>query len=102
MWLLAAAVSLSANAMPVVELSVRHLDGTAISALANAVEVAVVNRGPGDAFFYTYTSAFALPEGRTTGSWFTLSDAFGNEVPYRGRWVLTDTAPLPEHGTKAS
>jgi len=70
-----------------VELRVRHV-GAAPSG-TNSVEITALNWGPGEAFFFTYTSAFALPDGRSTGRWFTIKDAFGNEAPYRGRWVLT-------------
>jgi hypothetical protein len=81
----------AAGSMPHVELTVQYRPGTDAP---NRVRLKATNFGPGNAYVMSYQTAFALPEGRTTGKWLLVRDEAGIEVPYKGRWVLT-RAPGP-------
>lgn len=55
----------------------------------NAVNVVLSNQTAGTIYVVGYNSVLELPEGRTTGNWLHVTDAFGREVPYRGRYVVS-------------
>lgn len=65
----------------------------------NGIRVTATNFGPGDAYFLSYHTVFAQPEGRTTGRWVIVEDASGREVPYVGRSVLI-RSPGPSSYTR--
>lgn len=77
---------LAAWASPEVEIALSHHAG--LTEPPNAVEVVATNHGSEAVYIHTYSTPFALPDGRMTGGWFSITDAFGNNVAYRGRWVL--------------
>jgi hypothetical protein len=57
--------------MPHVELSVHYRP---VSGAPNNVRLKATNFGPGNAYVMSYQTAFALPEGRTTGKWLQVRD----------------------------
>src|SRR6187402_2022104 len=79
---------IAATAMPHVELALHYRP---VIGAPNSVRLTATNFGPGYAYVMSYQTAFALPEGRTTGKWLQIRDEAGNEVAYKGRWVLTRT-----------
>lgn len=89
--------SACANATAGVDLRIVH-DGHDSSA-PNTVVMTLSNGSAHDIFLYGYESAFAKPEGRTTSHWFTIDDAFGHPVPYKGRYVVSG-APSPSQFTR--
>jgi len=74
-----------------VSLSLSH-DGRDASA-ANSVALSLSNGTDHDIFVYGYNSVFAQPDGRTTSNWLSVTDAFGHEVPYKGRYVVMGPPP---------
>ena len=74
-----------------VSLSLAH-DGRDASA-ANSVALTLSNGTDHDIFVYGYNSVFAQPDGRTTSNWLSVTDAFGNEVLYKGRYVVMGAPP---------
>ncbi|HEY4294750.1 M35 family metallo-endopeptidase [Luteibacter sp.] len=87
----------AADAENAARLHVAH-DGVNPSA-PNTVMVSLSNPSDHDVFVYTYQTAFAKPDGRMTGSWFDVEDAFGNDVRYKGRFVVSG-APTPSAYTR--
>ena len=76
----------AAASMPHVELAVEYRP---VAGAPNSVRLKATNFGPGIAYVMSYQTAFALPEGRTTGKWLQVRNEAGLEVTYKGRWVLT-------------
>ncbi|HVI54157.1 MAG TPA: M35 family metallo-endopeptidase [Luteibacter sp.] len=74
-----------------VSLSLAH-DGRDASA-ANSVALTLSNGTEHDIFIYGYNSVFAQPDGRTTSNWLSVTDAFGHEVAYKGRYVVMGAPP---------
>lgn len=52
------------------------------------ITIEAKNDGDSDAFLLKSKTPFSQPQGRLTGNWLSVKDAFGNAVPYRGRSVL--------------
>lgn len=61
-------------------------DATTASS-ANRVDILLQNESDHDIYLIGYLSALTKPEGRTTGNWLRITDSFGREVPYVGRYV---------------
>jgi len=96
-WMIMSFAGSAFGAEPTARLFVSY-DGANPSA-PNTVSVSLSNPSDRDVFVYTYQTAFAKPDGRTTGNWFAVEDAFGNEVPYKGRFVVSGT-PTPSEYTR--
>jgi hypothetical protein len=86
-WLSAAAAYASSG----ISLSLTY-DGRDPS-VPNTVALTLSNGTGHDIFIYSYNSAFAQPEGRTTSNCFNITDAFGHEVDYKGRYVVMGAPP---------
>lgn len=56
---------------------------------ANRIDVVLHNDTKRDIFVVGYNSVLEKPDGRTTGNWLHVTDSFGREVPYRGRYVVS-------------
>lgn len=56
---------------------------------ANRVDVDLENSSNRDVFVLGYHTVFEKPQGRTTGAWIHVKDAFGRNVPYIGRYVVS-------------
>jgi hypothetical protein len=54
---------------------------------SNVTHVTLRNAGERDIYVLGYQSVLDKPNDRTTGNWLQITDAFGNEVPYVGRFV---------------
>jgi hypothetical protein len=61
---------------------------------SNTVNFSLHNVSNHDIYVVGYNSVLAKPEGRTTGNWLTITDSFGHEVNYVGRYVVN--GPLDE------
>lgn len=80
-------LALAADASP--EVTVRLSHEARSASAANRVDVDLENSSDRDVFVLGYHTVFEKPEGRTTGAWFHVKDAFGRDVPYIGRYVVS-------------